>query len=87
MVYARQVRRAVGITTRGKAAMESILINLISGAVGGNLAGTILKDVPTGWLTRSIAGIVGGGVVEVDAGSAAAFNVQTLSPNADQGRI
>ncbi len=42
--------------------MESILINLISGAVGGNLAGTILKDVPTGWLTRSIAGIVGGGV-------------------------
>ena len=42
--------------------IQSLLINLISGAVGGNLAGSILKDFNAGWLTKSIAGIVGGGI-------------------------
>jgi uncharacterized membrane protein YeaQ/YmgE (transglycosylase-associated protein family) len=42
--------------------MESILINIVSGAVGGNLAGMVLKDFDSGWITKSIAGVVGGGI-------------------------
>lgn len=36
------------------------IINLISGAVGGNIAGGLLKDYSLGTLGNSIAGIVGG---------------------------
>lgn len=42
--------------------LESVIINLLSGAVGGNLAGMVLKNVPSGWITRSVAGILGGGI-------------------------
>jgi uncharacterized membrane protein YeaQ/YmgE (transglycosylase-associated protein family) len=37
-----------------------LIINLISGAVGGNVAGGLLKDYNLGTLGDSIAGIVGG---------------------------
>ena len=37
-------------------------INLISGAVGGNIAGALLKDQSSGTLGNSIAGILGGGL-------------------------
>lgn len=40
----------------------SLLIQLVSGAVGGNLAGTMFKDINLGTLGNSIAGIVGGGL-------------------------
>lgn len=40
--------------------LEGWIINAISGAVGGNVAGTVLKDLNAGWITKSIAGIVGG---------------------------
>ena len=39
-----------------------LLIQLISGAVGGNVAGTALKDKSLGVLGNSLAGIVGGGL-------------------------
>jgi uncharacterized membrane protein YeaQ/YmgE (transglycosylase-associated protein family) len=39
-----------------------LLIQLISGALGGNIAGSLLKNVSLGTLGNSIAGIVGGGV-------------------------
>lgn len=39
-----------------------LLIQLISGALGGNIAGSILKNVSLGTLGNSIAGIVGGGI-------------------------
>jgi uncharacterized membrane protein YeaQ/YmgE (transglycosylase-associated protein family) len=45
--------------------MESLLpliIQLVSGAVGGNVAGSLLKDSSLGTLGNSIAGIVGGGL-------------------------
>jgi len=45
--------------------MESLLpiiIQLVSGAVGGNVAGAVLKNFNLGTLGNSIAGIVGGGV-------------------------
>jgi uncharacterized membrane protein YeaQ/YmgE (transglycosylase-associated protein family) len=37
-----------------------IIIQLISGAVGGNVAGALLKDKNLGTLGNSIAGILGG---------------------------
>jgi hypothetical protein len=42
--------------------MEQLIIQLISGAVGGNVAGGVMKNLSLGTLGNSIAGIVGGGV-------------------------
>jgi len=45
--------------------MESLLpliIQLVSGAVGGNLAGGVLKKFSLGTLWNSVVGIVGGGL-------------------------
>lgn len=39
-----------------------LIIQLISGAVGGNLAGALLKNISLGPIGNSIAGIIGGGV-------------------------
>ena len=39
-----------------------LIIQLISGAVGGNLAGAILKNFSLGTMWNSIVGIVGGGI-------------------------
>lgn len=39
-----------------------LIISLISGAVGGNIAGSALKEQSLGTLGDSIAGIVGGGL-------------------------
>ncbi len=45
--------------------METLLpmiIQLVSGAVGGNLAGGILKNFSLGTLWNSVVGILGGGL-------------------------
>ena len=39
-----------------------LLISLLAGAVGGNLAGAIVKSIGQGTLINSIAGILGGGL-------------------------
>lgn len=39
-----------------------LIIQLLSGAAGGNLAGTVLKNLNMGTLWNSIMGIVGGGL-------------------------
>ena len=39
-----------------------LIIQLISGAVGGNVAGGLLKQYSLGTVGNSIAGIIGGGV-------------------------
>ena len=39
-----------------------IIIQLISGAVGGNAAGALLKKLSLGTIGNSIAGIIGGGL-------------------------
>jgi len=39
-----------------------LIIQLISGAVGGNVAGSLLKNQSLGTVGNSIAGIVGGGL-------------------------
>ena len=40
----------------------SLIIEIISGAVGGNVAGATMKDNSLGTLGNSIAGLVGGGL-------------------------
>ena len=40
----------------------SIIIEAISGAVGGNIAGAAMKENSLGTVGNSIAGIVGGGL-------------------------
>jgi hypothetical protein len=39
-----------------------LLIQLVSGAAGGNIAGALLKNISLGTLGNSIAGIIGGGL-------------------------
>lgn len=62
-----------------------ILIQLVSGAVGGNAAGAIKKDISLGTIGNSIAGIVGGGLggqllgmLGVGAGSADGMDVSGI---------
>jgi uncharacterized membrane protein YeaQ/YmgE (transglycosylase-associated protein family) len=40
----------------------SLIIEIISGAVGGNVAGAAMKENSLGTIGNSIAGIVGGGL-------------------------
>ena len=40
----------------------SLLIQLVSGALGGNVAGALLKNLSLGTVGNSLAGIVGGGL-------------------------
>jgi uncharacterized membrane protein YeaQ/YmgE (transglycosylase-associated protein family) len=39
-----------------------LIISLVSGAIGGNGAGAIMKDKSLGTLGNSLAGILGGGI-------------------------
>jgi len=42
--------------------ITSLIVEAVSGAVGGNVAGAALKEQSLGAIGNSIAGIVGGGV-------------------------
>lgn len=42
--------------------MMELIISLISGAIGGNVAGGLLKNLSLGTLGNSVAGLVGGGL-------------------------
>jgi uncharacterized membrane protein YeaQ/YmgE (transglycosylase-associated protein family) len=46
----------------GNKIMEALIIQLISGAVGGNAAGAIFKNLSLGMLGNTIAGVAGGGI-------------------------
>lgn len=39
-----------------------LIVQLVSGAVGGNVAGALIKKISLGTVGNSIAGIVGGGL-------------------------
>ena len=39
-----------------------LIIQLVSGAIGGNLAGSLMKNLSLGTLWNSIVGILGGGL-------------------------
>ena len=47
---------------RGIPELAALLIQLISGAIGGNIAGGLLKNYSLGGLGNTIAGVVGGGI-------------------------
>jgi uncharacterized membrane protein YeaQ/YmgE (transglycosylase-associated protein family) len=42
--------------------MMPLIIQLVSGAVGGNVAGALMKNFSLGTAGNSIVGIVGGGI-------------------------
>lgn len=42
--------------------MEALIMNLLGGAVGGNLAGAAMKNFSLGTLWNSVVGILGGGL-------------------------
>lgn len=42
--------------------MESLIIQLLSGAIGGNVAGKVMPKFDLGTLWNSVAGVVGGGL-------------------------
>jgi uncharacterized membrane protein YeaQ/YmgE (transglycosylase-associated protein family) len=48
----------------------SLLIQVVSGAIGGNAAGAAMKNYTMGTLGNTIAGAIGGGVVGQLVGSA-----------------
>lgn len=41
--------------------MQDLIIQLITGALGGNVAGMALKDKSLGFLGNTVAGLIGGG--------------------------
>jgi uncharacterized membrane protein YeaQ/YmgE (transglycosylase-associated protein family) len=69
-VTARALRRpsetpiaSIAFNTEGDGMnMLSLIVQLISGAVGGNVAGSLMKKFDLGPVGNSIAGIVGGGL-------------------------
>lgn len=50
-------------------ALMPLIIQLISGAVGGNIIGALAKKISLGFLGNTIAGLVGGGVAGQFLGS------------------
>jgi uncharacterized membrane protein YeaQ/YmgE (transglycosylase-associated protein family) len=42
--------------------LTTLLIQLVAGAIGGNIGGALLKSLSLGTVGNSIAGIVGGGI-------------------------
>ena len=42
--------------------MGALIISLLSGAVGGNIVGSLYKNLSLGTLWNSIIGILGGGI-------------------------
>ena len=73
----------------------SLIIQAISGAVGGNVAGAAMKESSLGTLGNSIAGIVGGGVggtlLQMVMGTAAAggggLDLQSILANVAGGGV
>jgi uncharacterized membrane protein YeaQ/YmgE (transglycosylase-associated protein family) len=73
----------------------SLIIEAISGAVGGNVAGAAMKDNSLGTMGNSIAGIVGGGlggtILQMVMGTAAAgggsLDLTTILSNVAGGGV
>ena len=72
----------------------SLIIEAISGAVGGNVAGAAMKDNSLGTMGNSIAGIVGGGlggtILQMVMGTAAAgggLDLQSILANVAGGGV
>ena len=75
--------------------IASLIIEAVSGAVGGNVAGAALKEKSLGAIGNSFAGIVGGGVggtiLQTVMGGAAAggggLDMQSIIANVGGGGV
>lgn len=75
--------------------ITSLIVEAVSGAVGGNVAGAAMKDKSLGTLGNSIAGIVGGGIggtiLQTIIGSAATggggMDMQSILANVGGGGV
>ena len=71
----------------------SLLISLLSGAVGGNVAGVAMKDKSLGTVGNSISGILGGGIGGAIlqmlgmAGKDGALDLQSILANIASGGV
>jgi len=71
VIYSLRVHRSCAVVSRNAnnervinmwGGIVGLIIQLISGAVGGNIAGSAMKQYNLGTLGNSIAGVIGGGV-------------------------
>jgi hypothetical protein len=75
--------------------ITSLIIEAISGAVGGNVAGAAMKEKSLGGIGNSIAGIVGGGlggtILQMVMGTAATggggLDLQSILANVAGGGV
>ena len=74
--------------------ITSLIIEAVSGAVGGNVAGAAMKEKSLGTMGNSIAGILGGGIggtiLQAVMGSAAAgggMDIQSILANVGGGGV
>jgi hypothetical protein len=75
--------------------ITSLVVDLVSGAVGGNVAGAAMKENSLGAIGNSLAGIVGGGIggtiLQAVLGSAAAggggMDLQSILANVGGGGV
>ena len=72
----------------------ALIIQLISGAVGGNVAGAIFKKINLGPVGNSIAGILGGGIggqilnmLGVAAASGGSMDIASVIGNIASGGV
>jgi len=74
--------------------ITSLIIEAVSGAVGGNVAGAAMKEKSLGTMGNSIAGILGGGIggtiLQAVMGSGAAgggMDIQSILANVGGGGV
>jgi len=75
--------------------ITSLIVEAVSGAVGGNVAGAAMKEKSLGPVGNSLAGIVGGGIggtiLQAVMGSAAAggggMDMQSILSNVGGGGV
>lgn len=65
----------------------SLAVQLISGALGGNIAGTLLKSMNLGTVGNALAGIVGGSVGGQMLNSALGVSKVAASSGMDVGTV
>ena len=62
--------------------MEGLILNLVSGAVGGNVVGRLIGSPNQGTIINSIAGILGGGLGGSILGMLGAPDMAGMADNA-----
>ena len=67
--------------------MLGLLIQLVSGAAGGNIAGGLLKNLSQGPLGNTLTGAIGGGIGSQVANTALGLGGAASLANLDPGAI